>query len=168
MDIRKYMSPSVVGEDSGSDDSNQPPPSKVPKMDNAKPPSEAGDSNTLMSLSKIDIEQFLDLMKEKIDPKHKNLSYKSGFLKMDWQSIQFKNFTVDECQKLWIEIQNHQRRYRTLTDLISDAKIWNQNPPSRRKIKIDGLPKKPMTSYMLYFQKEFPKLKAKKPKSKLY
>src|SRR5687768_13252231 len=54
------------------------------------------------------------------------------------------------CQQL--------RRYRTLTDMVGDAKMWLKAPwqtyNSTKKIKHPDLPKKPLTPFFRYFMEK--------------
>ncbi|KAI5705451.1 nucleolar transcription factor 1-A-like [Diaphorina citri] len=150
----------VVSDSSDIEDHQSPKPKK--SKPNGVP---SNSENILDSLSQKEISLFLDRMQENLDPKLDKSSYKSGVQKYDWTKIHFKYFTPEQCQHLWEEIQTHQRKFRTLGDLLKDAKSWNEEPKKKKATKkvIEGLPKRPMSSYMVFFKKEYKKMKEKDP-----
>ncbi|KAI5708136.1 hypothetical protein M8J77_016917 [Diaphorina citri] len=147
--------------DSTDIEDGQPPKAKRSKPNGVPSNSE----NILHSLSQKQISLFLNSMQENLDPKLDKSSYKIGVQKYDWTKIHFKDFTPEQCQHLWEEIQTHQRKFRTLGDLLKDAKSWNEDPKRKKATKkvIEGLPKKPMSSYLVFFKKEYKKMKEKDP-----
>ena len=59
------------------------------------------------------------------------------------------------------------RRYRTLTDMVSDARVWLKAPwqtyNNSRKVKHPDLPKKPLTPFFRYFMEKREKMGKSNP-----
>uniref|UniRef100_A0A8D8SY67 Nucleolar transcription factor 1 n=1 Tax=Cacopsylla melanoneura TaxID=428564 RepID=A0A8D8SY67_9HEMI len=157
MDIRNFMTKSVVDEsDEGETDA---PVAKKPKTEKQNSEGSGSETNDILStVPQKEITEFLNQVLEHIDPKLDKLSHKRGAEKFNWNEIKFKDFSPDQCRNLWHAIQAHQRKYRTMGELVLDAISWNTVPR-----KVPGQPKKPLSSYMVYFQKEFKKMKENDP-----
>lgn len=93
------------------------------------------------------------------------------------QQVEFKNYSPDECKKRWIFVSGHLRHYRLLSEVLEDAAIWTNHPWAnfnkgskvyetyyfyfigqclitfsvQNNLRHPDLPKKPLTSYMLFY-----------------
>lgn len=73
---------------------------------------------------------------------------------MDWEKVAFKDFPGEMCKLKWLEISYNLRKFRTLKELVLEAKENVDNPYKRRKHKKHpDLPKKPLTVYLCFFKK---------------
>ncbi|XP_023234280.1 nucleolar transcription factor 1-like [Centruroides sculpturatus] len=88
-------------------------------------------------------------------PKYDNVKYSTLIEKLDWEKVRFGNYSASECKEKWMQIMTKLRRFRTLTDMITDAKEWLKHPwssyCSSKKQKHPEMPKKPLTPYFRYF-----------------
>jgi len=96
-----------------------------------------------------------------------NSKYQTTIEKLDWDKIKFKNHSAESCKEQWTNIMSRLRKFRTMTDLVNDARLWVKQPwnsfKSKQKMKHPDQPKKPLTPYFRYFLKKRPKLKKKHP-----
>ncbi|KAL1457585.1 hypothetical protein WDU94_007798 [Cyamophila willieti] len=157
MDIRNYMEKSVV--DESDEGETEPPVAKKTKTEQQNSEGSGNETNDILSTTprKV-ITEFLEHLLEHMNPKLDKLSHKRGAEKFNWNEINFKDFTPEQCCNLWQAIQAHQRKFRTMKELVSDAITWNKVPR-----KIPGQPKKPLSAYILFFQKEYKKMKENDP-----
>ncbi|XP_013781241.1 nucleolar transcription factor 1-A-like isoform X2 [Limulus polyphemus] len=88
-------------------------------------------------------------------PKTDNVRYNTLVEKLDWDKVCFGSYTGVQCKEKWMQIMTRLRRYRTLTDMVTDAKEWVKHPWSSfstsKKQKHPEMPKKPLTPYFRYF-----------------
>ncbi|XP_078584542.1 nucleolar transcription factor 1-like isoform X2 [Branchiostoma floridae x Branchiostoma japonicum] len=102
----------------------------------------------------------LDTTKELLDrigkvlPPDDMVKFKTREERMDWSDVAFGGFTGDQCKEKWQKISNEIRKFRTMSELIADAKEWLKNPFDNKKKPeklYPDLPKKPLTPYFRYF-----------------
>ncbi|CAL1295277.1 unnamed protein product [Larinioides sclopetarius] len=94
-------------------------------------------------------------------PRNDNVKYTTLIDKLDWEKVRFGQYTAAQCKDKWMQIVTKLRRFRTLTDMVTDAKAWLKHPwssySSSKKQETSRDAKK--TSYSL-----FPLLLGKKRK----
>uniref|UniRef100_A0A8C6CZQ5 HMG box domain-containing protein n=1 Tax=Moschus moschiferus TaxID=68415 RepID=A0A8C6CZQ5_MOSMO len=72
---------------------------------------------------------------------------------MDWGKVAFKDFSGEMCKLKWLELSYNLRKFRTLKELVLEAKENVNNPSkSRKHKKHPDLPKKPLTAYLRFFK----------------
>lgn len=99
-------------------------------------------------------------------PAHDLVKYSTMVEKVDWERVRFGPYSAAQCKDKWAQLMGKLRRYRTLTDLVGDAREWLRRPwlpgngTARRQQRggggagggrHPGLPKKPLTPYFRYF-----------------
>ncbi|KAL1123313.1 hypothetical protein AAG570_002399 [Ranatra chinensis] len=117
--------------------------------------------------SKSDLFELVDGMLRAI-PKNDTLKYNSRVEKLNWDQIKFGEYTVNECKEKWKAIEKRLRGYRILEELLSDAKQWIEKPwtdfyRSGKKNRHPEMPKRPLTSYMLFYLDKKEKFAKKHP-----
>ncbi|KAI4552995.1 hypothetical protein MJT46_016289 [Ovis ammon polii x Ovis aries] len=114
--------------------------------------------------SKEDIVQLLEYMEKSI-PSSDRHTFKMTQSVMDWEKVAFKDFSGEKCKLKWLEISHNLRKFRTLKELILEAKENINNPSkSRNHKKHPDLPKKPLTAYLRFFKEMRPQYLQKYPK----
>ncbi|XP_055270881.1 upstream-binding factor 1-like protein 1 [Moschus berezovskii] len=102
--------------------------------------------------SKEDIVQLLESMEKSI-PSNDRHTFKTTQSVMDWEKVAFKDFSGEKCKLKWLEISYNLRKFRTLKELILEAKENVNNPSKNRNHrKHPDLPKKPLTAYLRFFK----------------
>ncbi|XP_049858540.1 nucleolar transcription factor 1-A-like isoform X1 [Schistocerca gregaria] len=101
---------------------------------------------------------LMELMKrmENNIPAKDNLRYDSRAEKLNWDEISFGNYSAGECKEVWFKIQKRLRRFRILKELLEDAKSWVSKPwthfyRSQRQNRHPDLPRRPLSTYMLFY-----------------
>lgn len=113
-----------------------------------------------------DIKKLLSKM-ELVLPKNDNQIFRSRFSKLDWDKIQFDSYSKDDCQSTWLAIQDQLRTFKTIGDLIHDARnLLETKGIDTYRSKTNRLPK-PRSAYMLYYTEILQKCKKKHPDLKL-
>jgi len=113
-----------------------------------------------------DIQKLLSKM-ESVVPKNDTQTFRSRFTKLDWGKIQFDSYSKDECQSTWLAIQDQLRTFKTLGDLIHDARnVLETKGIDTYRSKTNRL-QKPRTAYMIYYTELLQKYKKKHPDLKL-
>jgi len=79
------------------------------------------------------------------------LKFVSGVEKLNWEKVAFKPFSVEECKARWYELGKPIRKFRTLSDLIVDAKEYLKDPYKHQVKKHPDYPKRPLTPYFRFF-----------------
>ncbi|XP_054152581.1 nucleolar transcription factor 1-like [Oppia nitens] len=91
-------------------------------------------------------------------PKNDVAKYLTLIEKLDFEKVRFGRYSAQECKDKWFEIMNRLRRYRTLTDMVGDARVWLKAPwqtyNNSKKIKHPDFPKKPLTPFFRYFMEK--------------
>ena len=74
---------------------------------------------------------------------------------MDWEKVAFKGYSGEMCKLKWLEISKKIRKFRTLTEIVLEAKEHFKNPYKSEKLKKHpDLPKKPPTAYLRFFMEK--------------
>ncbi|KAK2916123.1 hypothetical protein QQF64_024572 [Cirrhinus molitorella] len=98
-----------------------------------------------------DMLKLLDAMKMNL-PKKDMTKYKMSESQLDWEKVAFKSYSGEMCKQKWQEVSRETRKFRTLTELITDAQEHAKNPYKGRKMKKHpDYPKKPLTPYFRFF-----------------
>lgn len=89
-------------------------------------------------------------------PANDLVKYSTMVEKVDWERVRFGPYSAAQCKDKWAQLMQKLRRYRTLTDLVGDAREWLKHPwlpgnGTARRQRHPGLPKKPLTPYFRYF-----------------
>ncbi|XP_068833497.1 upstream-binding factor 1-like protein 1 [Capricornis sumatraensis] len=113
--------------------------------------------------SKEDIVQLLESMEKNI-PSNDRHTFKATQSVMDWGKVAFKDFSGEMCKLKWLEISYNLRKFRTLKDLVLEAKENVNNFKSKKHKKHPDLPKKPLTAYLRFFKEMRPQYLQKHPK----
>ncbi|GAB6018888.1 hypothetical protein CHUAL_000546 [Chamberlinius hualienensis] len=103
-----------------------------------------------------------------IMPKNDSIKFTTQMEKIDWDTVRFGDRTAIECKTKWAQIITKLRRYRTMTELVNDAKVWSKRPwttfnNAKSKNKHPDLPKKPLTPYFRYFLEKRAKYSGEHP-----
>lgn len=102
---------------------------------------------------KEDIMMLLDLLKNNL-PSNDKRSFKTTQSHMDWGKVAFKGYSGEMCKLKWSEISRKIRKYRTLTELVLDAKEHVKNTKSKKLKKHPDMPKQPLTPYLRFFKEK--------------
>ncbi|EPQ14431.1 Putative upstream-binding factor 1-like protein 1 [Myotis brandtii] len=103
---------------------------------------------------KEDIVMLLDLMKNNL-PANDNHTFKTTQSHVDWGKVAFKGYSGERCKLKWLEISSKIRKYRTLTELVLEAKEHVKNSYKSKKLqKHPDMPKQPLTSYLRFFKEK--------------
>ncbi|KAI4561553.1 hypothetical protein MJG53_016607 [Ovis ammon polii x Ovis aries] len=113
--------------------------------------------------SKEDIVQLLESMEKNI-PSNERYTFKATQSVMDWGKVAFKDFSGEMCKLKWLEISYNLRKFRTLKELVLEAKENVNNFKSKIHKKHPDLPKKPLTAYLRFFKEMRPQYLQKHPK----
>ncbi|KAG9264467.1 nucleolar transcription factor 1 [Astyanax mexicanus] len=101
-----------------------------------------------------DLLKLLDAMKVNL-PEKDLVKYKTSEAHLNWEKVAFNTFSAEMCKKKWIEVSKEIRKFRTLTELIVDAKDYIKNPYKGKKLKKHpDFPKKPLTPYFRFFMEK--------------
>ncbi|XP_061652981.1 upstream binding transcription factor, like isoform X10 [Phyllopteryx taeniolatus] len=83
------------------------------------------------------------------------MKYKTTESHFDWDKVGFGNFTGEMCRQKWSKVSTEVRKYRTMTELITDAIEFVKNPYKGKKLKTHpDFPKKPLTPYFRFFMEK--------------
>lgn len=113
-----------------------------------------------------DIQKLLSQI-EIMLPKIDNTTFRSRLTKIDWEKIQFDNYSKEECQSTWLAIQDQLKTYKTLGDLVHDAKHLLATKGIDTYQSKQNRVQKPKTAYMLFYMDILQKCKTKHPSFKL-
>lgn len=111
--------------------------------------------------------KLLDRIEKQL-PKDDLFKHDLRVKKLDWEKIKFDDLSVEDCQKYWHNIQKRIRGYRILAEMITDARSWISQPwkifcRSRDLVSHPDKPKKPLSSYFMYYNDKRKKLSEKNP-----
>ncbi|XP_040325352.1 upstream-binding factor 1-like protein 1 [Herpailurus yagouaroundi] len=113
--------------------------------------------------SKEDIVKLLDRMETNL-PSNDSHTFKTTQSQMDWEKLAFKDYSGEMCKLKWLEVSYHLRKFRTLTELVLEAKEHVEKPDrSKKRKKHPDLPKKPLTAYLRFFMEKRPQCSQKYP-----
>lgn len=113
-----------------------------------------------------DIQKLLSRIESAL-PKNDNSTFRIRFTKLDWEKIHFDNYTKDDCQSTWMAIQDQLRTFKTLGDLVQDAKSLLATKGIDTYQSKQNRLQKPRSAYMLYYTEILHKYKKKHPNLKL-
>ena len=82
--------------------------------------------------SKEDIVQLLESMEKSI-PSSDGHTFKTAQSVMDWEKVAFKDFSGEMCKLKWLEVSHKLRKFRTLRELVLEAKENASNPSKKHK-----------------------------------
>jgi len=82
--------------------------------------------------SKEDIVQLLESMEKSI-PSSDGHTFKTTQSVMDWEKVAFKDFSGEMCKLKWLEVSHKVRKFRTLKELVLEAKENVSNPSKKHK-----------------------------------
>ncbi|CAH0562429.1 unnamed protein product [Brassicogethes aeneus] len=104
---------------------------------------------------------------EKLIPKNDIMAFTTRTEKLEWDKVIFKEYTVEDCKKTWNLLSKKIRRYRLLHEVLDDARQLIVNPPSQKNKKNKqihpDMPKRPLSSYLLFYLKKKDKITAEFP-----
>ncbi|XP_010977777.3 upstream-binding factor 1-like protein 1 [Camelus dromedarius] len=114
--------------------------------------------------SKEDIVRLLEYMENNV-PSDDRHTFKTTQALMDWEKVAFKGYSGEMCKLKWLEISYNLRKFRTLSELIVEAKEnVNNTHKGRKHKKHPDLPKRPLTAYLRFFKEMRPQYSQKYPK----
>ncbi|EEC15746.1 high mobility group protein, putative, partial [Ixodes scapularis] len=104
-------------------------------------------------------------------PPNDLIKYNTMVEKLDWEKVRFGSYSAADCKDKWTQVMQKLRRYRTLTDLVIDARDWLKQPwpagnstaAGSRRPKHPDLPKKPMTPYFRFYHEKREKYSRENP-----
>lgn len=114
----------------------------------------------VLDWSKEEIVQLI-LEMQKQAPAVEKFAFGTAVHKLDWEKVAAGvsgEHTADEAREKWLEIQSKQRTFRTLSELLTDAKEWLQKPWtsfSKQKKRHPDYPKRPLTPYFRFYRKKW-------------
>nr|KAF6343846.1 hypothetical protein mPipKuh1_018413 [Pipistrellus kuhlii] len=121
-------------------------------------------SNSQDNWCEEDIAQLLERMENNLPPSD-NHTFKTAQAYMDWAKVAFKDFSGEMCKLKWLEISRKIRKYRTLTELVLEAKEHVKNSYQSKKLKKHpDMPKKPLTAYLRFLKEKRPEYSQMHPK----
>ncbi|XP_042202849.1 upstream binding transcription factor, like isoform X1 [Callorhinchus milii] len=104
--------------------------------------------------SKENVLTLLDRIKSLI-PAGDCMKYKTTESHFDWDRVTFGEFAAEDCRLKWLKLSCEIRKYRTLTELITDAMEYVKNPYKGKKLKTHpDFPKKALTPYFRFFMEK--------------
>ncbi|XP_051879624.1 upstream binding transcription factor, like isoform X9 [Pristis pectinata] len=104
--------------------------------------------------SKDDLLWLLDRIKSLI-PEGDCMKYKTTESHFNWEKVAFGPFTGEMCRTKWLKLSCEIRKYRTLSELLTDAEELVRNPYKGKKLKTHpDFPKKPLTPYFRFFMEK--------------
>ncbi|PSN58061.1 hypothetical protein C0J52_02056 [Blattella germanica] len=113
---------------------------------------------------------LMELLKriEKEIPAKDSLRFDSRADKLNWANICFGDYTSDQCREMWGRIQKRLRRFRLLREVLDDAKSWVSKPwtnfyRSQKQNRHPGLPRRPLSTYMLFYLEKKDKVARENP-----
>ncbi|XP_025418882.1 nucleolar transcription factor 1-B-like [Sipha flava] len=113
-----------------------------------------------------DVQKLLAKM-ELILPKNDSTSFRSRLSKIDWEKIKFGKYHKDECQSTWLAIQDQLRTFKTLGDLVNDAKYMLATKGIDTYQSKQNRLHRPKSAYMIYYMDILQKTKKKHPDLKM-
>ncbi|XP_055332052.1 nucleolar transcription factor 1-like [Paramacrobiotus metropolitanus] len=100
-------------------------------------------------------------------PKKDSVSYQKRLNKLDWSTLTVRNRTAEDCRSQFEKIlqNDHIRKHRTLSELVTDARAWVNDPHSSilRPQDHPEFPKHPMNAFMNYKNAIMRKMRKKYP-----
>ncbi|NP_001408161.1 upstream binding transcription factor like 1 [Rattus norvegicus] len=102
--------------------------------------------------SEIDILKLLECMKKNITSDDSR-DFKASQADLDWNNIAFGRFSGEMCKQKWMEISCKLRKFRTLTELVLEAKeLWTRAHKNNTIKHNPDRPKRPLTAYLRFYR----------------
>ncbi|XP_076437995.1 nucleolar transcription factor 1-A-like [Babylonia areolata] len=109
---------------------------------------------------------LLDSMRAQC-PDADKLSFSARLGKVDWGKVEVEGRTPAQCQEAWLQLSGRIRKFRTLQELMEDAKDMVLHPNKylnkKHRMKHPDQPIKPLTAYFQYLNDNREKVKAAHP-----
>ncbi|XP_030748512.1 nucleolar transcription factor 1-like [Sitophilus oryzae] len=117
-----------------------------------------------------------DLLVQRIQdciPENDTKSYKYRVTQIEWAKVAFKNYSVEDCQKVWAQLLKKVRHYRLLIEITHDVrqvienidlKAQSKHPKTSTK-KHPDMPKRPLSSYFLFYIRKKDKIAKEHPEA---
>lgn len=72
-------------------------------------------------------------------PSNDSHTFKTTQSQMDWEKVDFKDYSREMCKLKWLEVSYHLRKFRTLTELVLEAKehVEKTDRSKNRKKQLD-------------------------------
>ncbi|KAL0267845.1 UNVERIFIED_CONTAM: hypothetical protein PYX00_009999 [Menopon gallinae] len=104
---------------------------------------------------KEDINELISRMERQI-PEGDTQKFDYRASRLDWDKIAFADYSKEDCVEMWNQISKKIRRYRILSEMLTDAKEWAKKPWTNfyrgsKKNRHPDMPMKPLSAYMLYY-----------------
>jgi len=99
-------------------------------------------------------------------PPDDNVKYSTMADKLDWSKVKVQGYSANECKEEWQRISTKLRRFRTMSELLVDAKSWAKHPWNtfgKKMVKHPDMPKKPLTPYFRFFMTKRERYSTKHP-----
>ncbi|XP_076262307.1 uncharacterized protein LOC143197624 [Rhynchophorus ferrugineus] len=102
-------------------------------------------------------------------PENDTKNYKTRITQLEWDKVPFKNYTLDECQKVWCQLLKKVRHYRLLIEITRDIKDVIEKSDFQNQTKVAAvkrhpdMPKRPLSSYFLYYIRKKEKIAKEHP-----
>lgn len=105
---------------------------------------------------------------EALIPDKDSLAFTTRTEKLDWEEIAFEDYSAEECKNTWLIIQKKQRKFRLMKEVLSDAREWIAKPWSDfsrggKNKRHPDFPKRPLSTYMMYYMKKKDKIMQENP-----
>lgn len=105
----------------------------------------------------IDILKLLERMQNNI-PSDDFREFKTSQADLNWSKVAFGRFSGEMCKQKWMEISCNLRKFRTLTELVLEAKELMKKPHKNNTVKQHpDRPKRPLTAYLRFYREQRPK-----------
>ncbi|KAJ8950294.1 hypothetical protein NQ318_021150 [Aromia moschata] len=66
-------------------------------------------------------------------PEHDVLAFNTRAEKLQWDSIAFKDYSMEDCKKMWLLLLKQIRRFRLLKEVLVDVREWIDSPKTKSK-----------------------------------
>lgn len=114
--------------------------------------------------SDTDIVKLLECMKHNM-PSDDFREYKSSQAELDWSKVAFGLFSGEMCKQKWLEISCNLRKFRTLAELVLEARELMRKAHKNHTDKQDpDRLKRPLTAYLRFYKEQRPKYRQMYPK----
>ncbi|KAG5893181.1 hypothetical protein JTB14_016458 [Gonioctena quinquepunctata] len=101
-----------------------------------------------------DLKELINRMEVCI-PENDDKAFMRRIEELEWDTIAFKNYSVEDCKKTWAIIQKKVRRFRLLKEVLEDAgKLVSETKFKKTKAKKNrhpDMPRRPLSVYFIYY-----------------
>ncbi|XP_074593053.1 nucleolar transcription factor 1-like [Brevipalpus obovatus] len=115
---------------------------------------------------KEDLKTLVDNVSQLL-PKNDDKKWSYTNKKINWDIVTFNQYTPDECKAQWDHLTDNLRHFRTLTEIVQDAREFVVNPKASHikasRAKHPEFPKRPLNPYFRFFLEKRAKLAKKHP-----